>query len=158
MVPGMPLPNATQDALLSLYRGEAAAVDAYDRALNKFEDQPEEPILGEIRGEHAKALRRLDAALEQHGLKTPESSGAWGAVANAVHSLTALVNDELPLQVLQRGEDVGLTAYERAIAAEGFEPAFVQQLREGHALCQRHRERLQLLRDAITTQPNRPMI
>jgi hypothetical protein len=114
--------------------------------------------VGEIRGEHAKALRRLDAALEQHGLKTPESSGAWGAVANAVHSLTALVNDELPLQVLQRGEDVGLTAYERAIAAEGFEPAFVQQLREGHALCQRHRERLQLLRDAITTQPNRPMI
>lgn len=154
----MPLPNATQDALLSLYRGEASAVEAYDRALEKFRDQPEGPTLGELREEHAKALRRLDAELELHGLKTPETSGAWGAVANAVHSITALVNDELPLQVLQRGEDVGVAAYERAIAAEGFEPAFMLQLSEGHARCQRHRERLQQLRDAINNQPNRPMI
>lgn len=158
MVQDMPLPNATRDALLSLYRGEAAAVDAYDRALSKFHDQPEGETLGEIRGEHARALRRIDVALEQYGLKTPDSSGAWGAVANAVHSLSALVNDELPLQVLQRGEDVGVAAYTRALAADGFEAAFVQQLHEGHAHCQRHRLRLQQLRDAITSQPNRPMI
>ena len=154
----MQLPQTTQAALLSLYRGEAAAVDAYDRALDKFHDQPEGPTLGEIRGEHERALRRLDVALEQHGLRTPETSGAWGAVANALHSLSALVNDELPLQVLQQGEDVGLDAYTKAIAADGFDAAFVLQLREGHAQCRRHRERLQQLRDVITSQPNRPML
>lgn len=154
----MSLPKPTQDALLSLYRGEASAVEAYGRALVKFEGQPEEPTLREIADEHTRALRRLDEVLERYGLKAPESSGAWGAVANAVHTLTSLVNDEVPLQVLQRGEEVGLTDYERALAAGGFEPEFVHQLHEGHARCQRHLERLQQLRDVITMQPNRPML
>ncbi len=158
MVRGMSLPKATQDALLALYRGEASAVEAYTRALKKFEGQPEEPDLSQIHGEHVKALRRLDGELEKHGLKAPESSGAWGVVANAVHTLTSLVNDEVPLQVLQRGEEVGLTDYERALAAEGFEPEFMQQLRDGHTRCQSHLQRLQHLRDVITTQPNRPML
>lgn len=158
MVRGMSLPKATQDALLALYRGEASAVEAYERALKKFAGQPEEPDLTEIHAEHVKALRRLDVELEKHGLKVPESSGAWGVVANAVHTLTSLVNDEVPLQVLQRGEEVGLTDYERALAAEGFEPEFTQQLQDGHARCQSHLRRLQHLRDVITMQPNRPML
>jgi len=158
MVSGMPLPQATQDALTTLYRGEASAVQAYDRALTKFAGQPEEPTLAEIATEHQEALARLDVELEQHGIKAPDSSGAWGAVANAVHTLTSLVNDEVPLQVLQRGEEVGIGEYERALAANGFSPEFRRQLQEGLARCHRHRDRLQQLRDVITMQPNRPML
>ena len=158
MVSGMPLLKATHDALTTLYRGEASAVEAYDRALTKFAGQPEEPTLAAIAAEHREALRRLDVELEHHGIKAPEGSGAWGVVANAVHTLTSLVNDEVPLQVLQRGEEVGIGEYERAIAAGGFGPEFTRDLRDGLRRCQHHRDQLQALRDVITTQPNRPMI
>jgi hypothetical protein len=158
MVPNMPLSKATYDALTTLYRGEASAVEAYDRALTKFAGQPEEPTLAQIAGEHRDAVRRLDIELEHHGIKVPEGSGAWGMVANAVHTLTSMVNDEVPLQVLQRGEEVGIGEYERAIAAGGFSPDFTRQLHDGLRRCQRHRDQLQALRDVINTQPNRPMI
>lgn len=158
MVSSMPLPKATHDALTTLYRGEASAVEAYDRALTKFAGQPEEPTLAQIAAEHREALRRLDIELEHHGIKAPEGSGAWGFVANAVHTLTSLVNDEVPLQVLQRGEEVGIGEYERAIAAGGFSPEFTRKLHDGLRRCQYHRDQLQGLRDVITTQPNRPMI
>lgn len=154
----MSLPHATQEALLSLYRGEVSAVQAYDRALTKFAGQPEEPTLREIHEQHVEAVRLLDGELEKHGIKTPESSGAWGVVANAVHTLTSLVNDEVPLKVLQRGEEIGITDYAKAIASAGFEPAFVQQLQAGHARCQRHCAQIQHLRDIIDTQPTRPMM
>ena len=91
MVFFMSLPKATQDALITLYRGEASAVEAYDRALTKFTGQPEEPTLREIAAEHREALTSLDVELDLHGIKTPEGSGAWGVVANAVHTLTSLV-------------------------------------------------------------------
>ena len=158
MVAGMPLSKATYDALTTLYRGEASAVEAYDRALTKFAGQPEEPTLTQIAAEHREAVRRLDVELEYHGIKAPEGSGAWGFVANAVHTLTSLVNDEVPLQVLQRGEEVGIGEYERAIAAGGFSPEFTRSLNDGLRRCQLHRDQLQGLRDVITTQPNRPMI
>jgi hypothetical protein len=154
----MSLPQATQEALLSLYRGEVSAVQAYDRALTKFAGQPEEPTVREIHDEHVEAVRLLDGELEKHGIKTPESSGAWGFVANAIHTLTSLVNDEVPLKVLQRGEEFGLADYAQAIAAQGFEPEFVQKLHEGHARCQRHIAQIQHLRDIIDTQPTRPMM
>jgi hypothetical protein len=154
----MPLSKPTHDALTTLYRGEASAVEAYDRALTKFAGQPEEPTLSQIAAEHREAVRRLDIELEFHGIKAPEGSGAWGFVANAVHTLTSLVNDEVPLQVLQRGEEVGIGEYERAIAAGGSSPEFGRSLDDGLRRCQHHRDQLQGLRDVITTQPNRPMI
>jgi len=158
MVSSMSLSKATRDALTTLYRGEASAVEAYDRALTKFAGQPEEPTLALIAAEHREAVRLLDIELEHHGIKVPEGSGAWGVVVNAVHTLTSLVNDEVPLQVLQRGEEVGIGEYERAILAGGFSSAFARQLQEGMRRCDRHRDQLQALRDVITTQPNRPMI
>lgn len=158
MVSGMPLSKATLDALSTLYRGEASAVEAYDRALTKFAGQPEESTLAGIATEHREAVRRLDIELEHHGIKAPEGSGAWGVVANAVHTLTSLVNDEVPLQVLQRGEEVGIGEYERAITVGGFAPAFTRWLQDGLGRCRQHRDQLQALRDVITTQPNRPMI
>ena len=60
--------------------------------------------------------------------------------------------------MLQRGEEVGIGEYERAIAAGGFGPEFTRDLRDGLRRCQHHRDQLQALRDVITTQPNRPMI
>ena len=154
----MALPEASQDALISLYRGEAAGVAAYDRALAKFAGQPEEPTLTEIAAEHREALRYIDRELQHHGIKTPEGPGVWGAVFDAIHAMAALVNDEVPLQVLQRGEEAGRGAYEQTLVVGGFSSEFTERLRDGLRRCQQHHDRLQALRDVITLRPNRPMI
>ncbi|MCY0986618.1 hypothetical protein OV203_05775 [Nannocystis sp. ILAH1] len=154
----MSQPSEAQDTLVTLYRGEAAAAEAYDRALKKFAGQPEEPILKEIRAEHREAMKHLELELRRNGIVAPEGPGPWGVVFNALGSLTALVNDEVPLQMLQHGEEVGIEEHERALASGSFSPNVTRRIRESRNRCEQHRERLQNLRDVITTQPNRPMI
>lgn len=152
----MLLPQATIDALIAQCRGEIAAVDAYDRALKKFAGQPEEPVLLEIRNEHDDSVARLRAIIERDGGKIPHEGGAWGGFANAVHSVAALVNDEVPIQVLQKGEQVGISGYEKALADEtlGEFHELLTMLRER---CDKHHARLQHIRDHILETPTRPM-
>lgn len=152
----MLLPQATIDALIVQCRGEIAAVDAYDRALKKFAGQPEESVLLEIRNEHDDAVARLRAIIERDGGKIPHEGGAWGGFANAVHSVAALVNDEVPLQVLQKGETVGITGYEKALADASLSE-FHELLGQLRDRCGKHHARLQQLRDHILETPTRPM-
>jgi hypothetical protein len=152
----MLLPQPTIDALIAQCRGEIAAVDAYDRALKKFTGQPEEPTLLEIRNEHDDSVARLRAIIERDGGKIPHEGGAWGGFANAIHALTALVNDEVPLQVLQKGEQVGINGYEKILddpTLSEFRATLTLLLER----CRKHHARLQELRDHILETPTRPM-
>ncbi|MDC0723621.1 hypothetical protein [Nannocystis bainbridge] len=158
MVFDVSLPPDSQEALITLFRGEATAVEAYARALEKFAGQPEEPTLGEIAAGHREAAARLETELKRQGIVVPEGPGPWGVIFNALGSLTALVNDEVPLQMLQRGEESGVAMHEQALAAGGFSPDLLRRIRDGMDRCQRNGERLQGLRDVITTRPTRPMI
>lgn len=152
----MTLPQATLDALISQCRGEIAAIETYDRALKKFKGQPEEPILLELRDEHDDSISRLRDVIEKYGGKIPHESGAWGSVANVVHSLTALVNDEVPLQVLQQGEQVGIDGYEKLLTDTAL-GEYSELLNALLARCRKHHARLQELRDHILETPTRPM-
>ena len=153
----MPLSKATMDALISQCQGEIAAVDAYDRALKKFAGQPEEPTLAELRVEHEDSITRLRTMIENDGGKIPHESSTWGSIANAVHTLTAMVNDEVPLQVLQKGEQIGVDGYEKALADGELPQEARQELTQLLERCRQHLERLQYLRDHILETPTRPM-
>jgi len=153
----MPLTKATIDALISQCQGEIAAVDAYDRALKKFARQPEEPTLAELRVEHEDSVTRLRRIIEIDGGKIPHEGGIWGSVANAVHAMTAMVNDEVPIQVLQQGEQVGADGYEQALADPDLPEEHRQELTLLLTRCRKHVERLQVLRDHILETPPRPM-
>ena len=128
MVLAMSLPLESQEALITLFRGEAAAVEAYDRALEKFAGQPEEPALKEISANHREAMARIELELKRQGIVAPTGPGAWGVLFNAIGSLTALVNDEAPLQMLQLGEEGGIAEHERALAAGGFSPDLTRRI------------------------------
>lgn len=153
----MSLSKATMDAIISQCQGEIAAVDAYDRALKKFAGQPEEPTLAELREEHEDSISRLRKLVENFGGKIPHESGAWGSIANAVHTLAAMVNDEVPIQVLQQGEQVGVNGYERALADPELPQDHRQELQMLLDRCNEHLKRLQHLRDHILKTPTRPM-
>lgn len=149
--------RSTIDALSSLYQGEFSAVQSYERALVKFDGQPEEPTLRELLAAHEKALRRVEDELTAQGGRTPEGAGVGGTLAAAAHYVASLVNDEVPLQVLQQREQSLIDAYDK-VAGEGPLAGFAADLARLRGEAQAHHEALQRLRDVILEQPNRPMI
>ena len=156
MIRGMLLPEAAIDSVIVQCRGEIAAVNAYDRAIEKFAGQSEASMLLVIRNEHDDAVARLRAIVESAGGKIPHDGGAWGGLASVVNSVAVLVNDEVPLQVLQKGEEFGIRGYEAMLADAC--------LSESHTTltflrdrCTSHHAGLQRLREHILEAPTRPM-
>lgn len=156
MVRGMQLSEATLDSVIVQCRGELAAVDAYDRALEKFAGQSEASPLLLIRNEHDDSVARLRAIIESAGGKIPHDGGAWGGFANVVNSVAVLVNDEVPLQVLQKGEEIGISGYE-AMLADASLSASHTTLTLLRDRCTSHHAGLQRLREHILEAPTRPM-
>lgn len=152
------LPRTTMESLLAQYRGEMAAVEAYDPAISKFAGQPEEPILRKIQGEHRAAVRRLGEAIRRHGGIVPESSGAWGTFASTLENLAGLINDEVPLQVLYRGEAIGGQGYARLLADPALPPDLARELVELEDGCRRHEDTLTEIIQDIPEAPTRPLL
>lgn len=154
----MDVSQATMDGLLAQYRGEMAAIEAYDPAIGKFANQPEEPVLRKIQAEHRVAVRRLAAAIHRHGGVVPEGSGAWGTLTTTVESLAGLINDEVPLQVLYHGEAIGCGGYAKLRAEPGLPGDLAQELAELAARCQRPEEALAAIIHDIPESPTRPLL
>lgn len=154
----MSLPQATLEALISQYRGEVSAVEAYERAITKFDGQPEELALRRMQAEHHNAVKRLGQAIHENGGVLPESSGAWGTVVNAVEKLAAMVNDEVPLQVLYRGESVGVQGYEDLLKNHTLPDGLTLDLAGLLSRCRSHLESLKAMIDALPAAPTRPML
>ncbi|MEZ4450184.1 MAG: hypothetical protein R3B09_11970 [Nannocystaceae bacterium] len=149
-------PQDTVDALARLVRGEMAALSTYARALEKFSGQPEEATLRRIHGEHQVAHDRLVDLLADRGAPPPEDVGAFGHLAWAVHRLSTWINDELPIQLLQRGERIGVHAYEQALDDPSLTEVRVP-LRAHLDGCHLHVAMLQQLREHVG-EPLRPML
>lgn len=154
----MSLPQATLEALISQYRGEVSAVEAYDRALAKFEGQPEELALRRMQAEHHNAIKRLGQSIHDNGGVLPESSGAWGAVVNTVERLASLVNDEVPLQVLYRGELVGVQGYENLLKNHTLPDGLTLDLAGLLSRCRSHLDTLKAMIVHLPEAPTRPML
>lgn len=109
-------PAQTVDALNSLLRGELSAVETYERALESFRDHPAANVkLRTIRNEHAEAVRVLKDRVRHYGGTPAEGSGAWGALAGAVTGTAKAIGPATTLSALQRGEEVGITDYRKAL-------------------------------------------
>lgn len=154
----MPQSQPLMDSLLSQYRGEMSATEAYDRALKKFVGQPEEKRLEQLRDEHRAAVRRLGALIRRHGGVEPEGSGAWGSFTAAVEGVAAMFNDEVPLQMLHRGEVHGHEGYAKLLADPQLDPEAVTELQDLLDRSQDHLATLDALLKELPAQPNRPMI
>lgn len=154
----MMLPQATMEALVSQYRGELSAIEAYERALEKFSGQPEEATLLRLQGEHGRAARRLREAIHGYGGVVPEGAGAWGAFTSVVELLASLINDEVPLQVLHRGETVGIEGYKKLLAEPGLPAELAAELRALLGRSADHQAALAAMIHALPDAPNRPMV
>jgi len=106
----------------SLLRGEISAVEVYEQAIEKFEEEPEIPSLRAIRTEHDNSAKQLEEfVLSLRGL--PEvGSGAWGVTTHAIQATANFFGENSALRSLMQGEDIGRGAYLAALDDDNMLP------------------------------------
>jgi len=106
------------DAVNALLLGELAAVETYDRAMEKFEDQTVLADLQKIRQEHMQAAVVLRAQVVQTGGQPVRSCGPWGTFASAVTGTAKIIGPATALSALRQGEEHEINGYEDGLQNE----------------------------------------
>ena len=76
--------NEGHETLNTLLRNELAAVEAYEKAMSRLEDEHVLADLQTIRDDHANAADLLRGEVEDLGDDPPDSPGPWSTVCAAV--------------------------------------------------------------------------
>lgn len=102
--------------LNSLLRGEVAATETYQQALDQVGDDDGNQALRQIHHEHREAANTLRKQIHYLGGQPDQGSGAWGAFAKAVEATAKVFGNNAALNALKEGEEYGVRQYERALA------------------------------------------
>jgi hypothetical protein len=100
------------DTLNSILRGEISAVETYDQAIRKLND---EPALAEqlelCRSSHEERVSLLRDEIARRGGEPANGSGPWGAFARLVEGGAKTFGTKAAIAALEEGEDHGLKQY-----------------------------------------------
>ena len=106
------------DTLNGLLRGELAATETYQQALQQVDMKHGAAQLALIRDEHSEAVSLLRKHIREFGGDPETSSGTWGTFAKAVEGTAQIFGNAAALATLKQGEEAGITSYERAAAED----------------------------------------
>ena len=133
-----------------LLRGELAALETYEQALQRSHDASKMGRLTAIRNDHATIAQKLRQLLDaDEDRDAPTGSGTWGAFAKAAEGVATLIGDRAALRALKAGEDHGLKLYEKALDAEELDPDTKTLIRE--AILPKTRAHIQTLEELLET-------
>ena len=107
------------DTLQSLLRGEIAAIETYQQALEKFENGAARGELNEMLAQHRDTVGTLQRLVLDRGGEPETKSGVWGSWATLVTGTAKVIGTAATLRALREGEEHGVKVYEQAIADEG---------------------------------------
>ena len=103
------------DDLNSCLRGELAAIETYEQALEKsrseYGNDPKFQQLEKMLRNHEQAATLLQSLVRQTGGEPDTDSGAWGTWANTVMGASRLFGDKAALKALKEGEESGIKQY-----------------------------------------------
>jgi len=99
--------------LNSLLRGEVAATETYQQALEKLGGDPRAMNLRQIHVDHREAANELRQHVRSHGGQPDQGSGAWGEFAKLVEGSAAVFGAPSALKALKEGEEHGKSEYEQ---------------------------------------------
>jgi hypothetical protein len=108
--------------LNSLLRGELAATETYQQALDVLGHAPGAMDLRRIHEEHRQAANTLRLHIRQAGLEPAYSSGAWGSWAGLLEGAALALGPHTAARTLKQGEELGVTDYERALQNDHLPP------------------------------------
>ena len=107
--------TSTHDTLNSLLRGELAATETYQQAMEKAGNENWADELRCIRDDHRTAANTLRQHVHGHGGKPDQGSGSWGAWAKTVEGAAKVFGNAAALKALKEGEEHGIHSYEAAL-------------------------------------------
>jgi uncharacterized protein (TIGR02284 family) len=107
------------DTLNRLLRGEIAACETYQQAMEKAGKEAGADELRHLHDDHREAANTLRQHVHQHGGKPDQKSGAWGAFAKAVEGTAKVFGNAAAFKALKEGEERGVKDYESALQEEG---------------------------------------
>lgn len=100
------------EQLNSFLRGELSAVETYEMALDKLdENSPTRIEVEACMQSHKERVQMLREAILAAGGTPAESSGPWGVFAKAVEGGARMLGDKAAIAALEEGEDHGLEDY-----------------------------------------------
>jgi uncharacterized protein (TIGR02284 family) len=100
------------EQLNSFLRGELSAVETYNQAIEKLDDDPAmRQRLVALRDSHTARVQQLSSKIQALGGKPDDSSGMWGAFAKLVEGSAKLFGKSAAVQALEEGEDHGNRLY-----------------------------------------------
>ena len=102
-------------ALNELLRGEIAAVETYQQAMEKIGNDPGAAELRLLHDQHRDAANTLRLHIRDHNGTPDHGSGAWGTWAKTVTGVAKLFGDTAALKALKEGEEHGIKNYEKAL-------------------------------------------
>lgn len=97
--------------LNSLLRGELAATETYQQALEKLGGDPRAMNLRQIHVDHREAANTLRQHVRMFGGQPEQDSGAWGSFAKLIEGSANLFGAPTALQALKEGEEHGKSDY-----------------------------------------------
>src|ERR1051325_1781502 len=107
--------DKTVDNLNSLLRGELAATETYQQAMDKVGNEPGAQDLRSIHDEHRETANELRQHVHKFGGQPVQGSGGWGAFAKAVTGTAKIFGQTAALKALKEGEEQGISSYEGAL-------------------------------------------
>ena len=113
--------TATETAIThlnSLLRGELAATETYQQAMDRFGAEPGGSELRRLHADHRESANTLRNHIHSFGGKPDQGSGAWGTFAKTVEGAAKLFGNTAALKALKEGEEHGIKSYEDALADE----------------------------------------
>ncbi|HXI59531.1 MAG TPA: DUF2383 domain-containing protein [Polyangia bacterium] len=100
------------DTLNSLLRGEISAVETYDQAIEKLNDDAviAQQLL-QCRSSHEQRVSVLRSEVARRGGEPASGSGPWGTFAKLVEGGAKAFGKKAAIAALEEGEDHGLRQY-----------------------------------------------
>lgn len=103
------------ETLNSLIRGELAAVETYDSALENLKGTEEKRKLQTIRDTHQDTADKLKEFVVKNEKKEVKDSGVWGDFAKVYEDGAAILGNKSAVQALSQGEEHGLRTMQTAL-------------------------------------------
>jgi uncharacterized protein (TIGR02284 family) len=133
------------DELNSLLRGELAATETYQQALEKVGNEPGSDSLQTIHADHRKTANEFRKHVHTFGGQPDQGSGAWGAFAKAITGTAKVFGEAAALKALKEGEESGISSYEKALNNPDMPPECQTLIRDSLSQCRTHVQMLDRL-------------
>ncbi|PWT96188.1 MAG: ferritin [Candidatus Melainabacteria bacterium] len=109
----MQSPSHCADKLNGLLKGEIAAVETYEQALEKITNPDIRLELEDVQQCHADRAGLLTRTVASMGKEPTQGGGPWGAFAKLIEGGAKVFGEKAAIGVLEEGEDKGLADYRK---------------------------------------------